>query len=233
MDEAGSESTAAPQADAVVTKAGFVEALLPASIQHDEDKTKTPALVTNGARVLLSENLFKGDDGSDMEVTQIRQALKSLLERPDSPIAIMSPRDMRNAAMNQNASRDKLSVVMTRDDFEDESVWNGSDKETSVRASMLVLNDKLTGKKYLCLEAIVGLANALMRNDEAAVRAYYGLLTGKALEDEVLGLLKDGRMNNVEFARAAILVFCDEIKEITDAEFERYRLLMEDCFIAA
>ncbi len=215
------------------SKFDFFNTLLPVSIRHSADASKTPALVPEGARVLLSENLFRGDDGNDLELTEMRQALYSLLKREDSPIAIMSPRELHQKATNGNVSKENLAIVMTEKDYSDKSIWRESEEKDSLKASVLILGENLTGKKYICLEAIVGLADALMRNDVGAVKGYYKLLSGRELDAEKLAKLAVGDINNIEFAKAAILVFCDAIKEVGDKDFERYRLIMEDCFIAA
>jgi hypothetical protein len=144
----------------------------------------------------------------------------------------MKPDEMRKAAMNQNVSKDKLAIVLTKEDFNDKEIWNGSDKETSLKSSVLILDQKLTGDNYLYLEGVIGLARAVMANNRQAIRAYYESISGSAIDDEIMMLLNDDSQNNISFAIRAILRF-KMITRIDPEDLNRLRIRMENLLIAA
>lgn len=196
---------------------------------HDLFQAGVLAQTNDTAKILLSENLFI-EDGDETELTQVRIALAPLLK--SGYIAIMKPDDMRRAAMNQNVSKDKLAIVLTKEDFSNKEIWNGSDKETSLKSSVLILDEKLTGNNYLYLEGVIGLARAVMANNREAIRAYYELISGSAIEDEVMTLLDDAAQNNISFAIRAILRF-KSITRIDPRDLNERRIRMENLLIAA
>lgn len=196
---------------------------------HDLFQTGVPAQTYDTIKILLSENLFIGD-GDEAELTQVRIALAPLLK--SGHIAIMKPDDMRRAAMNQNVSKEKLAIVLTREDFDNKEIWNGSDKETSLKSSVLILDQRLTGNNYLYLEGVIGLARAVMANNKDVIRAYYELISGSAIDDEILTLLDDTTQNNLSFAIRAILRF-KLITRIDPEDLNERRIRMENLLIAA
>jgi hypothetical protein len=187
--------------------------------------------VKDGARILLSENLFiKG--GDDQDLVAIKAALGSLLGE-GGPIAIMNPDEIRRAAINSNVTKEKMAIVLTKEDFENKEIWNGSDKEVSLRSSVLILDDKMTGNNYLYLEGVIGLARAVMARNRQAIREYYRMISGVAIDDQILQLLKDDDQNNVAFAIKAILKFRPISMIVDSEEFNKTRIMMENALISA
>jgi hypothetical protein len=232
----------APDGTAPDNKIGAVPVLPSRAALTSEDAGRLAALhglflsgldgkqVKDSTRILLSENLFV-KDGDGRDLVQIRIALGSLLGE-GGPIAIMKPDEIRRAAMNSNVTKEKMAIVLTKDDFDNKAIWNGSDKETSLRASVLILDDRMTGNNYLYLEGVIGLARAVMARNRQAIKDYYRLITGVAIDDRLLQLLKDDDQNNVAFAIKAILKF-RPISMIDSEEFNKARLAMENALIAA
>jgi hypothetical protein len=184
----------------------------------------------DGTRILLSENLFiKDGDGKDL--VEITIALGSLLKA--GAVAIMKPEEIRRAALNRDVTKEKMAVVFTKEDFENKDIWNGSDKETSLRASVLIVGDKMTGNNYLYLEGVIGLARAVMARNRQAIREYYRLISGVAIDDQILQLLKDDDQNNIAFAVKAILKFRPISMIVDSEEFNKTRISMENTLIAA
>jgi SAM-dependent methyltransferase len=186
--------------------------------------------IAEGAKIMLSESLFM-DGSDDMELVQARSALAPLLA--SGVVAIMKPDEMRRAAINKGVTKEKLAAVFTREDFENKAVWSGSDKETSVRASVIILEDKLIGSNYLYLEGVIGLANAVMVRNHIRIQAYYRLISGSIIDENILSLMKDDAQNNIAFAVKAILRFKPIDMIVDSEEFERARLAMENTLIAA
>jgi hypothetical protein len=186
--------------------------------------------IKDGTRILLSENLFIKDK-DESGLIQLKVALGSLLQSGN--IAIMKPDEMRRAAMNKGVIKERMAIVMTKEDFENREIWNGSDKETSLRSSVLIVDDKMTGNNYLYLEGVIGLARAVMARDRQAIKRYYWLISGIDIDDRILQLLKDDDQNNLAFAIKAILKF-RPIGMIVDSEaFNKARISMENALIAA
>ncbi|MFH1189990.1 MAG: HD domain-containing protein [Candidatus Omnitrophota bacterium] len=188
-----------------------------------------PAQTDSATKILLSENLFIRD-GDETELDQARIALAPLLKGGD--IAIMKPDEMRIAAMNRNVSKDKLAIVLTREEFNDGEIWSGSDKNTSLKSSVLILDQGLTGNNYLYLEGVIGLAQAMMANNKEAIRRYYELISGSAIDDEIVALLDGDAQNNFSFAVRAILRF-KLITRIDPEEFDKRRINMENLLVNA
>ena len=183
----------------------------------------------DNAKIFLSENLFI-KDGDETELSQVRIALAPLLK--SGHVAIMKPDEMRRAAMNQNVSKDKLAIVLTKEEFGDKEIWNGSDKETSLKSSVVILEEGLTGSNYLYLEGIIGLARAVMADNRQAIRAYYELISGSAIGDDIIMLLNDDARNNVSFAIRSILRF-KSMARIDPEDLNERRIRMENLLIAA
>ncbi|MBU1809340.1 MAG: LOG family protein [Candidatus Omnitrophica bacterium] len=196
---------------------------------HDLFQAGVLAQTGDTTKILLSENLFISD-GDETELTQVKIALAPVLK--SGYIAIMKPDEMRRVAMNQNVSKDKLAIVLTKEEFSDKAIWNGSDKETSLKSSVLILDQRLTGNNYLYLEGVIGLARAVMANNRDAIRAYYELISGSAIDDEVMTLLDDAAQNNLSFAIRAILRF-RLITRIDAGDLNERRIRMENFLIAA
>ncbi len=178
-----------------------------------------PSSLSPGSKILLSENLF---DVEDMI------ALKGVLNTDN--IEIISPKQIRDHAMNTaGVTRENLSIVLTREEFEDKNLWKDSDKETRLKASVVLLDEKLTGPNYLYLEGVIGFARSVMNKDSRAIRAYYRLLSGVVLPDDVLEYLKD---NPVAFAIKAILKFRPIVLQ-DPQELENSKKVMEEYLRAA
>ncbi len=184
-----------------------------------------------GAQILLSENLFIRD-GDRQELDAIGLALRPVLE--SGYIAILKPEEIRRKAINNKVTKDKLAIVLPRGDFDNEEIWNGADKETLLKASVLLLddNDKLLGANYLYLECVIRLAKAIMASDKESVRLYYQLISGSVIADEALKLICDQDINNPAFLIDAILRL-KPIDRITPNELHDYRIKMENFLIAA
>jgi hypothetical protein len=185
--------------------------------------------VPSDSKVLLSENLFIAD-GDRTELDAAILALKPLLN--NGAISILSPEDIKRRATNGKISKDKVAVILSAEEFNDASIWKDSDKETRLKASILVLGDKLTGSNYLYLQGVIGLARAIMANNKQAVSYYYRILSGAAIDDNILKLLDDSRENNIAFAIKAILRFKDMGKMDPD-ELRANIIRMETLLIAA
>jgi hypothetical protein len=184
----------------------------------------------DGSKILLSENLFI-KDGDQGDLVQIRIALGSLLQ--SGAVAIMKPEEIRRSAMNRDVTKENMAIVLTKEDFDNKEIWSGSDKETSLRSSVLILDDKMTGNNYLYLEGVIGLARAVMARNRQAVKEYYRLISGVAIDDQILQLLKDDDQNNIAFAVKAILRFRPISMIVDSEEFNNTRIMMENALIAA
>jgi protein-tyrosine phosphatase len=193
------------------------------------DKLFRDVNVKSGATVLVSENLFI-ENGDRMKLEgEIKVALQSALN--SGAIAILSLEDIRTR-VKRNSSKDKLAVVLARDDYESNEVWKSDDERTSARASVLILDDKLTGTNYLYLQGVIGLARAIMANNKQAISYYYNLLSGTAINDDILKLLDGEIWNNIAFAIKAVLRFKDPGR--MDPEELRANIIrMETLLIAA
>lgn len=214
MDEIARQSTSGSKVDTVIQS---IHNLFPADP------------IFNDSTVLLSENIFM-IDGDRSELSDIMLALKPALDT--GRIAILSPEDIRKRAINNKVERDKMAIVLTMDDFNNKDIWNGSDKELSLRSSVLILDDKLTGNNYLYLGGVVGLARAIMANDKPSIIQHYKLLSGITIDQDILRLLDDGRNNNIAFALKAILRF--KPIQIEDMEeLRKYKIMVENFLIAA
>jgi hypothetical protein len=178
--------------------------------------------VPQDSKILLSRGLFDGLSIEDM--ANVERIFR------DTNIEILDLRDIKVRATNAvNAKRDKLAVVMTEEDYSNKEVWNSADKEYAIKSSLLILKDKLVGVNYLYLEGVLKLAAAIMREDRAAIKILYLMLTGTILEEAALDALKD---NAVTFAVKAMLRL-KPIESFKMERFEEYKRMMEGFLIAA
>ncbi|MCX5678512.1 MAG: hypothetical protein NTY76_05320 [Candidatus Omnitrophica bacterium] len=196
---------------------------------HDLFNIKIPSRTNDNTKILLSENLFI-KNSNETELIQVRIALASLLNSGN--IAIMKPDEMRRAAMNRHVSKDKLATVFTEEDFNNKGIWNGCDKEASLRSSVLILGDRLMGNNYLYLEGVIGLARAMMVNNKYAVRKYYDLISGTVIDNEMMKLLNEDDQNNLSFAIRAVLRF-KPITRTDPEDLNELKIRMEKFLIAA
>ncbi|MDP2913709.1 MAG: sigma-70 family RNA polymerase sigma factor [Candidatus Omnitrophota bacterium] len=187
--------------------------------------------VPSERRILLSANLFRGGDGNSMdahiEETENRLALEAVLNKAN--ISILEPDEMRKQVVKNNIDRNNLTIVMTDTDYEAGKILNASEKTSWTKSGVLILRDRLTGANYLYLEGVVGLAKAMMRDDELAIKAFYRILTGQVLSDEIADIAKK---NPIAFAVKAILKF----KPITPkdpGDLDRSRKRMESYLVSA
>jgi len=185
---------------------------------HEEEGLPATIDVPDTAKVLLSENLF-GEIG--------RLNLARILH--GTGIEIAPPIELKRRATNAKTTKEKLIVVMTKDEFDDRSIWTDSDKKVNMRSSLLLLNDKLDGANYLYAEGVIKLALAIMRSDKNAVRAYYSVMGLDKLEDNVLSALG---IDPVAFALSAVLklkpIAIEDLNKLED-----YKDMMERYLIAA
>jgi len=220
----GVEDTEANASDGVAPS-GMASQTEPVSKEMPVDKLieslhnlTATAGVAQDAKIFLSTNLFNELDGEN---------LKRLLKGTNMKIA--EPAELRRRAINGKVTKDKLVIVLTKEDFDDKTIWKGSDRENWIRSSVLILDDKLTGSNYLYVEGVIGLAGAIMRQDQRAIRSFYKLLGGLTLSDEILNTLKD---NPVAFAVKAVLKF-KPIEVRDPEELERYKSAMEKYLVMA
>jgi|GEM_PF-5507305 Signal transduction histidine kinase len=226
-------------------KVGITQAIVPAAVKdstkqaldpeaeilagmHDLFLQNTSANVKDDAKILLSENLFI-KDGNEEELDQIRIALAPLLT--SGYVAIMKPDDIRKAATNRNASKDKLAVVLTEKDTGSKS-WSTTEILGVVRSSILIVGDDLTGDNYLYLEGVIGLARAIMADDRSAIRKYYQIISGKTIDDNIMMFLNGASENNIFFAVNAILKF-KPIARMDAQSLTDLKIRMENFLIAA
>ena len=224
---AAGAQTATPMEDDV-TSVNIKTAL--AEIDNEFAKGLVADPVKEGTAILLSENLFSSDDGG-LELLQIRQALAPLIAC--GVIDILPPEKLLQNATNRSGkwSKKNLSVVFAEGDIKEEKLLQ---KQHEINANILMLGSKLSGKNYLYLKGVIGLARAMMAGDKGSVANYYKTLSGEAIDKEILDLFKDGDnvQNNISFAVKAILRFVP-ITQIGDTDFLRRRLEMESFLIAA
>ena len=166
-------------------------------------------------RILLAEELF---DPEDVE------ALRTIID--DTRLAIMPSRQIVNAATNMNASHEKLACVVARSDFN--ALWKESHQESN-KATLIVLEDNLCGERFLYLEALVGLAGALMARDAEKIRRYSSLIFEAPIDDSLICLLDDN--NPIAFALKAILKF-RKMAPLT-GDLESYKKMMQKYLVEA
>lgn len=142
--------------------------------------------ISKGGRILVDETLLSPEDAK-----HLREFLGE-----NSPITISSPEEIRNASLNQKASRENLACIVNKTSYDDPLLW-GSNHRSQNKAALVILGDDLAGEKYLYLEGIIGLARELMREnkdeiDRARVNKYLSLLFDKTqdiTDDKLLELL--------------------------------------------
>jgi hypothetical protein len=186
--------------------------------------------VADDEKIILSERLFMRG-ANDTELVQVRQALASILGE-NGHFEILDTRTIRQRVTNAGASKDKLAVVMTPEDVNDAGAWRGVDAKTAVKASVIIVDDKLTGANYLYLTGLIGLARAVMAKDMTRISGYYSLLTGTPISNKALAQLRGEALNTVAFALAAMLRF-RPVAPIDAAELEALKIKMEVFLIAA
>jgi hypothetical protein len=147
-------------------------------------------------------------------------------------VDVMEPADIAKMIRIKNGklTMDNTMIIMSKDEFDSNSILTAGQKKVWDKTSLLILKDKLIDKNYLYLEGVVGLARAIMNKKEMYIRYFYKELTGCDLDDEALGTLGDP----VAFAIKAILSF----KPITpldskDFDMRLCKLRMESYLAAA
>ena len=127
-------------------------------------------------QILLSATLFNEVD---------RNRLTKRLGE-DYFIKILDPREIRNASMNSNSTKKNLACIISKDDYNSTELWNKK-HEGNNKSTMLILNEDLKGPRYLYLEGVVGLARAMMIEDNARIISnYLDLLFEKRADDNKL-----------------------------------------------
>ncbi|MFA6141681.1 MAG: 4-alpha-glucanotransferase [Candidatus Omnitrophota bacterium] len=193
------------------------------------DKIFKDVNIRSGAAVLLSENLFI-ENGDRTELEQgIKIALKPVLD--SGAIAILSPEEIR-AQIKRNPSKDKLAVVLSKEDNDGSEIWKSDEERNYAKASVLIVGDKLTGENYLYLQGVIGLARAIMSGNRQAIAYYYKILSGSDIGDDILKLLDNAEWNNIAFALKAILRF-KGLCRMDPEELKASRIRMETLLIAA
>jgi hypothetical protein len=198
------------------------------------EKGETAAFMPDKETILISENLFIGEDGDRSVLdNEIKVALSPLLATGAVQIVplVKIKVDATNA---KKANKSTLAVVISKDDFEDKEVWGTMDKEVSMKASVVLIDDKLAGNNYLYLEGVLALAQALMRGDRDKIELYYASMSLNHEWGKALSLLNDKGVNNIAFAIKAMIRFRPilDAKE-NDRRFNAYRLMMENSLIGA
>ena len=190
--------------------------------------------VPSDKRVILSANLFRPKAGDSMEesieATENKTALMAVLNKAN--ISILEPEEIRKVVVGNDINRNNLTIVMTDDDFRGTSIFNNSQKASWEKSNVLMLEDRLIGTNYLYLQGVIGLAQALMRDDDKAMMAaklLYRMMTGKVMNDE---MLDSARKNPIAFAANNMLKF-KPIEPRDTAEFDTLRRNMEKSLTAA
>ncbi|MCX5666316.1 MAG: hypothetical protein NT036_04645 [Candidatus Omnitrophica bacterium] len=187
---------------------------------HDLTKAGITAHpIHQGAEVLLSETLFNEID---------RENLNRLLGK-DSPVRIMPAREIRNASMNHNSTKQNLACIIRKEDYDDPELWNRNNKANN-KATMLILSEDLQDSRYLYLEGVVGLARAIMNEDADSIEIFIKLLFNKTqgLNDaELLKLLIADPRKFADYIRFKAQPFNKE--EL----YERYKTDVENYLVAA
>ncbi|MDD5136755.1 MAG: GNAT family N-acetyltransferase, partial [Candidatus Omnitrophica bacterium] len=185
--------------------------------------------VRSGATVLLSESPFiENGDRTELE-QEIMIALKPLLD--SGAIAILSLEEIERR-VRRSPSKDKLAVILSKEDYaSNKAPWEGDDKTTPAKASVLILDDKLTGANYLYLQGVIGLARAIMSGNRQAIAYYYKILSGVDIGD-TLNYLDNAEWNTIAFALRAILRF-KGLGRMDPGELKANRAYMEKLLIAA
>ena len=182
--------------------------------------------IADNEKIVLSKNLFI-KDGNEQLLRDIEIVLGRVLKT--GRIEIVDPETLRKRATNndkEKTSKDKVTVVMTNEDWEDKTIWYGNVKETGIKSSILIIDDRLTDGNYLYLEGIIGMARAVMANNRSAIKSYYEILSGTKIGDDVLELLSEAGENNIAFAIKAIFKF-KPLDKFSPKEFDDFRIRME------
>ena len=154
--------------------------------------------IPDNARILLSETLFSRDDA---------EHLRGLL-REGSLVKIASPKEIRSASTNATASKENLVCVIKAEDYDNKELWNGSHKN-QVRAGLIILKEDLQGSRYLHLEAVAGLAHAIMADDTDRARSFLSIIFDRTSDMDDAALLQcliddpRGFADKVRFKRIA------------------------------
>ena len=137
------------------------------------------SLIPQGTKILLSDSLFDEAD---------KEHLADLLGK-DSPIQILPPKEIRNASINNKTTRNNLACVVSKEDYDNPDLWNHNHKDQN-KAVLLILNEDLKRERYLYLEGVIGLANAIIRDDRNAISNYMKLIFTKVVDIDDSKLLE-------------------------------------------
>ncbi len=170
------------------------------------------------AQILLSEGLFDIADAAH---------LKENVFKDNKIIAIATFDDITEAATKGEDRKGKVACVMTRLEFERLSKIKGFDRNKErLKATILVLDEKLEGANYLYLEGVVGLVKAMMDKDVSRIRMCMKFLFEDFEADDAT--LTDP-LKLVLYALKFRPITQANIKEVID----RYKRMVEDALIAA
>jgi hypothetical protein len=150
---------------------------------------------------LLSENLF----GDGIERQDVITALAPLLK--SGCVEVVTLEEIKRRSINRKESKNKLSIILSSEDYNNEVIWRGLDRKESIRSSVLIVENDFIDNNYLYLEGVIGLARALMADKRFAIKSYYDLMAETPLTEDKIGLLNDDALNNISFALAAKLKF--------------------------
>ena len=201
---------------------------------NEADRRYKAGLATNpftkGQKILISESLF-----DEIDKDNLKRILGS-----DKFVEIVPFDVIKHISINAGGtSKENLGYVVTRDELKtlcaDSNFKNNPNNRA---ATVLALDENLTGENYLYLEGVVGLVKARMDKDFASARVYMRflfkdiLIDNVAVSDDALErFLKDN--DSVEFALHTILKFKPIEKFKTDEEAFKYKLMVENALMAA
>ncbi|MCX5680154.1 MAG: hypothetical protein NTZ95_05830 [Candidatus Omnitrophica bacterium] len=191
--------------------------------------------IADNERILLSDSLFTDGTNSE-ELEGVLLALKSILNKPGSHIEILNEKDIMECVTNagpNKPSKDKVAAILSQEDKANNRYWSDPGKAESISATVLFVDNKLTGANYLYLTGLIGFTRAVMAQDRDKVSMYYKLLTGDDIKGEVLKLLDiAGSRNTIPFALNLMLRF-RPIEKMDPAKLDALRIIMEDFLISA
>ena len=169
------------------------------------------------AQILMSETLFDEVD---------REHLRSILGE-NSPVKIISPKDIRNASMNAHKTKRSLACVITKEDYDNPELWNENNKANN-KATLLILSQDLQSSRYLYLQGILGLARAMMNGEDAKdyIERYLKLMFNKTQDigdAQLLELLLKDPRKFADYTKFKVEPFNkDELYDRHKADVENY-----------
>ena len=151
----------------------------------------------------------------------------------DSIVKVRPSEEIRRIlARDGDASPAKVGCVLSRQEFENQQLWNG---EVGNKASVLVLEEEMKGQRYAYLEGIVTFVMAMMKEDREAMDWYMSRIfeckeeRGPSYEELAGFLIRD--RDPIKFLRH---VRFSKIKTVSEGELpNRYKMMVENCLVMA